>query len=178
MVGDDYLCMWQAAFFQYRIDCLTINCVWLSKMVSTSQTFCLYLVFHLVVSLITSRIFSVFCIWGSNNKVPATCTCMQERVRLHRLEHTRMRMHMHKHWRGYKDWTLQGHDPTSTTIRPTLRGTGPFSSSKHKKKEFEYLYATDVCLLWIVKLIDTKTFLIALLWSLVAEDKTCGGKKE
>lgn len=136
MVCDDYLRTWQAAFFQYRIDCLTINCVWLSKMVSTSQTFCLYLVFHLVVSLITSRIFSVFCIWGSDNKVPATCTCMQERVRLHRLEqtHMRMRMHMHKHWRGYKDWTLQGHDPTSTTIRPTLRGTGPFSSSKHKKK--------------------------------------------
>lgn len=107
------------------------NCVWLSKMVPTSQTFCLYLVFHLVVSLINSRIFSVFCIWGSVNKVPSMCTCMQERMRLRTLKQTRMRVH--KHWRGYKDWTWQGHQPTSTTIRPTLRGTGPFSSSKHKK---------------------------------------------
>lgn len=38
-------------------------------------------------------------------------------------------------------------------------------------------YIQDICLLWIVKLINTQIFVIALLWSLVSQDKNWGGRE-
>lgn len=131
MVCGDYLCMRQAVSFQHRVNCLIMfNCVSVeqngSNFSNIQPVFCISscCVLNKFKNFSASFVFGALSIKFRQ--------CMQERVRLRTLEQTRVRGN--KHWRGYKDWTLQGHQPTSTTIRPTLRGTGPFSSSKRKKK--------------------------------------------
>lgn len=88
--------------------------------------------------------FPFYCIWAVVNKVPSMRASTNMASRAQTDAHARA----HKHWREYKDWTLQGHQPTSTTISPTLRGTGPFSSKRKKKNNDNlntYIQQTFAC---------------------------------
>lgn len=173
MVCDDYLCTWQAAFFQYRVDCLIINLAEKNGFNFSN----ILPVFSISSCCVLNKFMNFQCLLylgGGVNKVPAPCTC--------------------KNARGFIGSSRQPCACTNTgedtrtghckdTIPLQLQSGQPWEAlvlspqASIKKKSFEYLYTTDVCLLWIVKLIDTKTFLIALLWSLVAEDKTWREKR-